>query len=106
YLENSKTRTHRVGSLKPNDFGLFDMHGNVWNWCQERYKEDVHVEKGKEKDDIEDILNTNNQHSRVLRGGAFVNPTVLVRSAYRDGGPASYRGISIGFRPARTLTTD
>src|SRR5207245_3936582 len=37
YLGNSKERTWPVGRLKPNDLGLFDMHGNIWTWCQERY---------------------------------------------------------------------
>ena len=39
YLKNSPNRTQPVGSLKPNDLGLFDLHGNIWEWCQDRYKE-------------------------------------------------------------------
>jgi formylglycine-generating enzyme required for sulfatase activity len=38
YLKNSKERSWPLGGKKPNDLGLFDMHGNVWNWCQESYQ--------------------------------------------------------------------
>jgi len=104
YLENSKNRTHPVGALKPNDFGFFDTHGNVWNWCQERYKLYSQVEGTKPKDDIEDIISINNQQSRVLRGGSFYYRALVVRAANRDGVAPSDRGFSIGFRPARTFT--
>ena len=38
YTKNSQEKTWPVGSLKPNDLGLFDVQGNVYTWCQERYK--------------------------------------------------------------------
>ena len=44
YNKNSPNRTQPVGSLKPNDLGLFDLHGNIWEWCQDRY----YKEPGKE----------------------------------------------------------
>jgi formylglycine-generating enzyme required for sulfatase activity len=106
YLLNSKERTHRVGRLKPNDFGLFDIHGNVWNWCQERYKPYAQPKEGKALNDIEDFLRINNQENRVLRGGAFDSRAVLVRSALRDGYGPAIRNINVAFRPTWTLTTE
>ena len=38
YEANGQNRTWPVGSLKPNDFGLFDMHGNAWDWCDDSYQ--------------------------------------------------------------------
>ena len=59
YDRSSGSTMHPVGWLKPNGLGLFDMHGNAWQWCQE-----VYAEKGNK--DIEDV---NNNDSRILRGG-------------------------------------
>jgi formylglycine-generating enzyme required for sulfatase activity len=103
YAGNSGGRTWPVGSRKPNDFGLVDMHGNVWCWCQERWKDYAQAQGGKPTEDIEDILDAKDGESRVLRGGSFVDIPLFVRSAVRtDNGPA-YRGNLLGFRPARTF---
>src|SRR5262249_14824853 len=68
YLENAAGRTWPVGTKKPNDFGLFDMHGHVWNWCQESY----HVyQEGRVYDDREDSLPVKREVNRALRGAAF-----------------------------------
>ena len=53
YLKNSQEQTWPVGSLKPNDLGLFDVQGNVCTWCQERYKE-YPLRKGEAVEDKED----------------------------------------------------
>jgi formylglycine-generating enzyme required for sulfatase activity len=91
YLLSSNKTMHPVGSLKPNALGLFDMHGNAWQWCQDVYG-------GKDNKDIEDEKNTN---SRVLRGGSFDNVAGRVRSAHRNWlGPA--QRLYPGFRLART----
>src|SRR5208282_774010 len=57
YQKNSTERTWPVGLLKPNDLGLFDMHGNVWTWCQERFKGNYAVPReGEVLEDNEDGL--------------------------------------------------
>jgi formylglycine-generating enzyme required for sulfatase activity len=104
YTKNSQDKTWPVGSLKPNDLGLFDVQGNVYTWCQERYK-DYPQGKGEEpEDDKEDILIINNQNGRVMRGGSFFYLTSNVRCAHRVGYVPSFRNYNIGFRPARTFT--
>ena len=82
YFGNSPEQTQAVGTKKPNAGGLFDMHGNVWNWCQERYKAYAAAKQGERIDDIEDIFSININERRVLRGGSFnvrasVRPLVL-----------------------------
>jgi formylglycine-generating enzyme required for sulfatase activity len=103
YQKNSQEKTWPVGSLKPNDFGLFDMQGNVFTWCQERYKS-YPQNQGKVSEDKEDDYSINNQHMRMLRGGSFGDSASHVRSSSRSlNGPATRIRLN-GFRPARTFT--
>src|SRR5207245_10036651 len=50
YANNSEVRVWPVGSLRPNDLGLFDVHGNVWTWCQEEFKNYPHGGKQTSED--------------------------------------------------------
>jgi formylglycine-generating enzyme required for sulfatase activity len=93
-----------VGSKKPNDLGFFDMHGNVFTWCQESYKNYPTPTNGEITDDKEDEFTINPSNSRVLRGGSFSNPAGNVRSAYRYWLAPANRHPNVGFRPARTFT--
>jgi formylglycine-generating enzyme required for sulfatase activity len=104
YIMNARERSWPVGTKKPSDLGLFDMHGNVWTWCQERYRPYPTGPGREAKGDIEDILSINEQDSRVLRGGSFNNYAVDVRSASRYKGPPTGRNYIVGLRPARTFT--
>ena len=103
YTKDSQEKTQPVGSLKPNDLGLFDVQGDVYTWCQERYKAYPQGKGEEPEDDNEDILSINNQNSRVLRGGSFNFQASLVRSANRNYNVPTYRFFIIGFRPARTF---
>jgi len=103
YEKNSQKKTWPVGSLKPNDLGLFDVQGNVYTWCQESYKA-YPTGKGDEvAEDKEDQSVISPAQGRVLRGGSFVHQASIVRSANRFSYAPTNRFNNYGFRPARTL---
>lgn len=103
YQKNSEDQTWPVGSLKPNDLGLFDALGNTFTWCQERAK--YYPEGNKVvTEDAEDLV-LNETHPRLLRGGSFFNQPSIMRSAYRYAiAPTVIINYS-GFRVARTIST-
>ena len=104
FVLNSNERTWPVGSLKPNDFGLFDMHGNVWCWCQDVQRPYPKMVTDQPIKDVEDdVLAVDEKDVRVLRGGSFTARTSETRSAYRYGDVPDYRLDLAGFRPARTM---
>src|SRR5262249_45713256 len=103
YVKNAEDRTWPVGSKKPNDLGLFDVQGNVWEWCQEPYSDYSKTDRDQgveDKDGEEVIIGTRN---RVLRGGSFNSRGSNVRSAARYEQVPTYRFVAFGFRPARTI---
>jgi serine/threonine protein kinase/formylglycine-generating enzyme required for sulfatase activity len=107
YLKNSKERSWPVGSKKPNDLGLFDLHGNVYAWCQEKFQGDYPTSKdGASIEDKEDGLIISSADDRVLRGGSFVCRASLVRSTDRYQYVPAHRYLDVGFRPARTFTAE
>ncbi|MDX6576107.1 MAG: hypothetical protein QOE96_2060 [Blastocatellia bacterium] len=89
YDANSGSRTHPVGQKQPNGFGLYDMNGNVWEWCQSKYKPYPY----NATDGREDLQGT---EVRVLRGGSWESSAKSCRSAYRRRVIPDVR--SIGFR--------
>jgi serine/threonine protein kinase/formylglycine-generating enzyme required for sulfatase activity len=93
-----------VGRLRPNDLGLFDMHGNAWERCQDRVRglPGEADEDGRVFEDEDEVLVVKDSDPRVLRGGSFCDRAGLLRSACcRDNVPTN-RSYAVGFRLART----
>ena len=101
---NDPQRTARVGQLMPNDLGIFDIYGNVWEWIHDRRVE--HPAGASVRLDLEDtVLLVNDQQWRMRRGGSFSYDASVMRSAHRgrpDGYAPNERRDSVGFRIART----
>jgi formylglycine-generating enzyme required for sulfatase activity len=102
YLDNSQDRTWPVGSLKPNDYGIFDMLGNAYEWCHERYDPNAYRSDGDTIPDAEDMAVVRDTERRVLRGGSFLNVAPDSRSANRDHNQPDDRNVVTGFRVSRT----
>jgi formylglycine-generating enzyme required for sulfatase activity len=93
-----------VGELKPNDFGLFDMYGNVWEWGQDWYKQYGSEPADSMREDSEDsILTVSKEQERPRRGGSYTYEADFLRSAYRNHYIPDERRDSVGFRVARTV---
>ena len=102
FLDNSDNRMWPVGMKKPNDYGLFDMLGNAWQWCDNGYKNYAVAGDGSVSEDTGNPSKVGDKISRVLRGGSFNNQASDVRSAYRLRNRPGLRVTNDGFRPART----
>jgi serine/threonine protein kinase/formylglycine-generating enzyme required for sulfatase activity len=102
YMQTSQRRAEPCGSLLPNDLGLSDMLGNVFEWCQDRYSQ-YSTSGTPVKDNNRTILDIISEEGhRHMRGGAFDNLPAYCRSAFRSWHPPSSRSSSSGFRPFRT----
>jgi formylglycine-generating enzyme required for sulfatase activity len=86
--------TTDVGSYKPNALGLYDMHGNVWEWCLDSFDED-YFKNSPSKDPYNKQRSGNR---RVLRGGSWSEIGRSCRSACRTGSTPAYRHPDSGFR--------
>src|SRR5262249_41609715 len=91
-------QTAPVGSFEANSFGLYDMHGNVWEWVADCHKDSYAnvPSDGKATSDVAGC-------SRVLRGGSWYNDPGYLRSAIRIWLTPDFRSYNSGFRLARTL---
>lgn len=98
YQPNSQDRAWPVGQKRPNDLGLFDLHGNAWTWCEDL----IAMYPGGRSEDVEDIRDIINSNSRILRGTSFSNSAPGVRSANRSFDQPGIRVSTGGLRVSRT----
>jgi formylglycine-generating enzyme required for sulfatase activity len=96
-----RERPTPVGSFPPNAFGLYDMHGNVWQWCQDWLDQDYY-QKSPGNDPINE--SPGKLKSRVLRGGSWHNSPSEARSAGRFLAPAILRNWNYGFRVVAAIS--
>ena len=98
YGDNSGRKTHPVGQKRPNAWGLYDMLGNVWEWCQDWYGD-------YSSSSVENPAGPSSGPGRVLRGGSLYQSASTTRVSIRDGIVPGGRGDGLGFRCVREVAS-
>jgi formylglycine-generating enzyme required for sulfatase activity/serine/threonine protein kinase len=99
YQKNSGGTSHPVATSRPNAFGLYDMHANLWEWCGDYYSGTWY-----ERSLVNDPVGPASGSNRVIRGGSWDSAAPLCRSAYRPSFVPSQRHQRYGFRIVQELS--
>jgi len=94
FVDNSGKKTHQVGTRRPNGLGIYDMSGNVWEWCKDWY-DSKYYEKSPQKNPRGPLSGS----LRVIRGGSWNHSAGIARAAHRNSSyEPGYRSRDLGFR--------
>jgi formylglycine-generating enzyme required for sulfatase activity len=99
YGPNSNRTTHPVGTKQPNSFGLYDMLGNVWEWCEDYYQDSYAGAPTDGSARLEGL----DKSRRVFRGGSWAHDESYLRSSGREGSGGHIRIGTLGFRVVAIL---
>ena len=108
FSDNAAGRPHEVATRRPNRLGLFDLHGNVWEWCIDAYDQDFYGRSPITDPvclDRIDEPEARSPRDRVCRGGSFHALAEMCRTRYRIHEPANFWAADLGFRLAQSATT-
>lgn len=99
FADNSESRTHPVREKLPNAWGLYDTHGNVWEWCEDAWDEAVYQGRA---DGVENprVISDDEEALRVVRGGSWGAGALVCRAAVRGGEDPGARWDFLGLRLA------